>query len=178
MIRSLYHPRPEHWPQHPQRIAYVAIPLGLVVVACVISSLSGRAAQRVEAAAKERIQLQIAGAKEGKQILLSNEINGADMAEFVTAQGKLVATDNYELVIWYSRGTDDYLKQISGLRGATSLLLYKTDVSENGLAFAALMPHLKKLSITPFANSSLNDTEVAHLRERFPHLSIERHRGD
>jgi hypothetical protein len=155
--------------------------LTLVVVITLIGIAFGwatyelnRMRQRAEVDAKERIRSQIAQVKTGKdrQIVLSNEVDDFEMTCFISAQREFDETDDYELEVWYSHNVDDLLRQTSGLRGARSLVLYKTDVSDAGLEFVVLMPDLKKINFSPAPRGRLTEAGIAKFRAKLPHCSI------
>ena len=138
-------------------------------------------ADRDLALAKENLlpnvdaQISDVKAKESRKISLNDEVHPFHLVVFGKAYKKLDSTDDYELAVSYSREVDPFLKQISDLKGARSLLLYRVDVTDAGLEAIPTMPDLAKVSITPNGGGHLTAAGIAELREQRPELSVELH---
>ena len=127
-----------------------------------------------KADAANRIRRQTADVKSGKQrfVVLSNELDTFAFSEFVKSRGDLGQANPYELQVCYSNDTDCFLRQIAGIRGVRSLVLYKTDVSDDGIEFVATMPELTEVRIGKNLRTSVTGEKLAELRVRLPQCTI------
>ena len=125
------------------------IVVALALAAVGIKGCIDYALQLPERQARERIQTQIADVGAGRQrhVFVSNELHEAAFDEFVRNRETIEANGPFELIVEYSRDTDEFLEQIAGLKRVETLLLGKNDVTDAGMEFVATLPDLKSLSV-------------------------------
>ena len=95
------------------------------------------------------LRSQVANVKAGTQdfIIFDNEVGDPGPDGFAQALSDLKNIDHFELHIMYSHGVDDYLKQIHGLRRLTTLVVAKSDLTDEGMEHVATFPDLTSLRL-------------------------------